>query len=114
MTTTSHANAPQTGGEDFTTSEGLRALLQRLHEEGRGAWQHDPVAAALMEHTARKYVPLARRHGLDPWEAATAAFEEMRRKGAREADDPWAYVTKGVQVTCIFEERAQGLMCSVH
>ena len=100
MTTT--ATNPQSEGEDFTTSEGLRALLVRLHEAGPGAWQHDSIAAALMEHTARKYVPLARRHGLDPWEAATAAFDEMRRKGAREADDAWAYVTHGVRVTCIF------------
>lgn len=114
MTTTPNTTAPQPEDEDFTTSEGLRALLRRLHEAGPGSWQHDPVAAALMEHAARKYVPLARRHGLDPWEAATAAFDEMRRKGAREADDPWAYVTHGVRVTCIFEERAQGLMCSVH
>ncbi len=34
--------------EDFTRSEGLRALLNRLHEGGPGAWQCDPVAADLM------------------------------------------------------------------
>lgn len=100
--------------EDFSTSEGLRALLQRLHEAGPGAWEHDPVAAELMEYVAQRFVPLAHKHGLDPWEAASAAFDVMCTKGAREAKDPWGYVTHGVRVTCIFEERAQGLMCSVH
>lgn len=27
--------------EDFTRSEGLRSLLNRLHESGPGAWQSD-------------------------------------------------------------------------
>ena len=35
--------------ERFDDSEALRALLTRLHEAGRGAWRHDPEAAALME-----------------------------------------------------------------
>lgn len=35
--------------EDFTTSEGLRALLIRLYEGGEDAWVHDPVARDLME-----------------------------------------------------------------
>ncbi|HWV50626.1 MAG TPA: hypothetical protein VN035_14325 [Microbacterium sp.] len=114
MTTRSHTTSRQGGHEDFTTSEGLRALLHRLHEAGPRAWEHDPVAAELMEHVAARYLPLAHKHGLDPWEAATAAFDVMCTRGAREADDPWAYVTHGVRVTCVFEERAQGLMCSVH
>src|SRR5690625_4369837 len=58
--------------------------------------------------------PLARKHGLDPWEAASAAFDVMRTKAAREAVDPWAVVTHAVRITCVFEERAQGLLCSVH
>lgn len=39
----------------FEDSEALRALLNRLHQAGRGAWQRDPEAAALMEHAANKY-----------------------------------------------------------
>lgn len=100
--------------EDLTTGEGLRALLNRLHHGGRLAWQHDPQAAELMAFTAEKYAPLARKHGLDPWEAASAAFDVMRTRAAREAHDPWAVVTHAVRITCIFEERAQGLLCSVH
>ncbi|GAA1488241.1 hypothetical protein [Brachybacterium sacelli] len=101
-------------GEDFTTSEGLRTLLHRLHAAGPAAWEHDPTAAELMAFTAEKYAPLARKHGLDPWEAASAAFDVMRTKAAREATDSWAVITHAVRITCIFEERAQGLLCSVH
>jgi hypothetical protein len=98
----------------FEDSEALRALLNRLHRAGRGAWRSDPEAAALMEHAANKYAALARKHGLDPWEAASAAFEAMRGAATRRAEDPWAVVTRAVQVTCIGEERGNGLLCSVH
>ncbi len=98
----------------FEDSEALRALLTRLHQAGRGAWRRDPEAAALMQHAADKYAALARKHGLDPWEAASAAFEAMRGAATRRADDPWAVVTRAVQVTCIGEERGNGLLCSVH
>lgn len=110
-----HQDTTRTGeGEDFTTSEGLRALLVRLHHAGPGAWEHDQAASALMVFAAEKYAPLARKHGLDPWEAASAAFDVMRSESARTAVDPWAVITRGVHVTCIFEERGQGLLCSVH
>lgn len=111
--THSHA-ADGEGAEDFTTSDGLRVLLRRLHAAGAGSWSHDPVAAELMAHTATKYEPLARKHGLDPWEAASAAFKVMITRAAREARDPWAVITHAVRITCIFEARAQGLLCSVH
>ncbi len=107
---------PETAGRrrGFEHSEGLRALLTRLHAEGQWAWQHDPEVTALMRHAADKYAALARRHGLDPWEAAAAAFDAMRSGAVRRADDPWAMVTRAVQITCIAEERANGLLCSVH
>lgn len=100
---------PQQGYED---SEGLRALLDRLNRGGHGAWRDDPEVAALMRHAAHKYAALARKHGLDPWEAATAAFDAMRNPSVRNASDPWAMVTHAVRVTCIAEERGQGLLCS--
>ena len=114
MTTTTHHDNGGEPVEDFTTGEGLRALLNRLHEAGEGAWASDPVARELMAYAAQKYTPLARKHGLDPWEAASAAFDAMQYDSTRRADDPWAMVTHGVRITCIFEERAQGLLCSVH
>lgn len=103
---------PKAGGPGFEDSEGLRALLTRLHETGHGAWREDPEVGPLMRHAAQKYAALAKKHGLDPWEAATAAFEAMRSPSVRAADDPWAMVTHAVRVTCIAEERGQGLLCS--
>lgn len=100
--------------EDFTTREGLRALLHRLHETGPHAWEHDPIAREVMAYAADKYAALARKHGLDPWEAASAAFDVMRARATRTADDPWGVVTHAVRITCIAEERGQGLLCSTH
>ena len=101
-------------GRGFENSERLRELLTRLNTAGPDAWRTDPEAAALMQHAAQKYGALARKHDLDPWEAATAAFEAMRTASVRRADDPWAVVTRAVQITCIAENRANGLLCSVH
>ncbi len=89
-------------------------MLRRLHASGRGAWEHDPVAAELMAFAAEKYAALAHKHRLDPWEAASAAFDVMRTRAARTADDPWAVITHAVRITCIAEERGQGLLCSTH
>lgn len=102
------------GAEDFTTGEGLRALLNRLAEGGEDAWVHDPVARDLMEFAADKYRALARKHKLGTWEAVTAAFDAMQYRSTREANDPWAIITHAVRITCVYEERAQGLLCSVH
>ena len=96
----------------FENPEGLRALLIRLHEAGHGAWRSDREAAELMRYTAERYRPLARRHGLDAWEVASAAFEVMLTAAVRNADNPWAVVTRAVQITCIAEVRAAGLLVS--
>lgn len=105
----------QTGARpEFEHPESLRRLLIRLDQAGPGAWRTDPDATQLMQHAATKYAALAKKHGLDPWEAATAAFEAMRTASVRRADDPWAVITRAVQITCIAEGRAHGLLCSVH
>jgi hypothetical protein len=100
--------------ESFEDSERLRALLTRLHDGGPDAWNRDPQVPALMAFAARKYAALAKKHGLDPWELATAAFHAMRGAATRNADDPWAVITRAVQITGIAEERGQGLLCSTH
>ncbi|KQW05954.1 hypothetical protein ASC66_11290 [Leifsonia sp. Root4] len=105
---------PDAGTATFRDSEGLRTLLRRLQAGGGSAWRTDREAAELMRFTAQRYAALARKHGLDPWEAAAAAFDAMRAPSVLRADDPWAIVTRAVQVTCIAEERAHGLLCSVH
>jgi hypothetical protein len=102
------------GSKTFRDSEGLRILLARLQADGGVSWRTDPEAAELMQYTAKRYAALARKHGLDPWEAAAAAYDAMRAPSTLRANDPWAIVTRAVQVTCIAEERAQGLLCSVH
>lgn len=104
-------STPRPDSADFRTSEGLRALLEHLAEHG---WRNNPQARELLEFAAERFAPLARKHGLDVWEAASAAFDVMRTPAARRAADPWAVVTHAVRITCIYEERAQGLMCSVH
>lgn len=38
----------------------------------------------------------------------------MRGAATRRAEDPWAVITRAVQVTCTAEERGNGLLCSVH
>ena len=96
----------------FTDSEVLRATLHRLHSAGEQSWRDDPEAAELMRYAMDKYGALARKHHLEPEEAAVAAFEVMRTRAARDACDPWAVVTRAVQVTLIAEERANGLLCS--
>lgn len=114
MRTTQHSESSTRDRGDVLTGEELRDLLCRLHEQGSGAWNHDPAVPSLMEYVCEKYAALAARYGLDPWEAASAAFDVMRTRAAREARDPWAVVTHAVRITCIYEERAQGLLCSVH
>ncbi|PJJ55309.1 exopolyphosphatase [Compostimonas suwonensis] len=109
-----NAAAAQSGpaSHDLESPEALRALLIRLHESGPGAWQHDREAAELMRYTAIRYRPLAQKHDLDPWEIASAAFEVMLAPSTRKARNPWAVVTRAVQITCGVEIRAAGMLVS--
>lgn len=104
----------QTGSasHNLEDPEVLRTLLIRLHKAGHGAWRTDREAAKLMRYTAVKYRPLARKHGLDPWEIASAAFEAMLAPSIRKARNPWAVVTRAVQITCGVELRAAGMLVS--
>jgi len=96
----------------FATAEGLRLLLLDLAYAGRRAWQTSPEAAELMTYTMEKYASLAHKYGLEPTDAAAAAFEVMRMRSTRVAEDPWAVVTHAVELTLIYESRAEGLLCS--
>lgn len=99
---------------EFATAEGLRLLLVRLHYSGPGTWKDDDEAAELLTFASDKYGALARKHGLEPADAALAAFEAMRTRAVRAAADPWAVITRAVQVTLIYDSRAGGLLCSTH
>jgi hypothetical protein len=96
----------------FTTAEGLRLLLLDLAYAGPRAWETSPDAADLMKFTMEKYGALAHKHGLEPSDAAVAAFEVMRARSTRVAGDPWAVVTHAVRLSLIYESRAEGLLCS--
>lgn len=98
--------------DGFESPEGLRALLTRLHDSGPGAWRGDREAAELMRYTASKYRLLARKHGLDAWSVASVAFEAMLAPSTRNAGNPWAVVTRAVQITCHAETRAAGMLTS--
>ncbi len=91
----------------FASSAGLRVLLERLHAAGDGAWRTDPEATALLAYTIERYAPLARSWHRDPGEAASAAFLAMRHDGVRRAADPWAVVTRAVQVSLSAENHAE-------
>ncbi|GEB95953.1 hypothetical protein [Microbacterium lacticum] len=101
---------PAAPRHDLESPEALRALLIRLHESGPGAWQHDREAAELMRYTAVRYRPLAQKHGMDAWDIASAAFEVMLAPSTRKARNPWAVVTRAVQITCGVEIRAAGML----
>lgn len=102
------ATVPGAGSEPvFASSAGLRALLDRLHAAGDGAWREDPQATELLAYTIERYAPLARSWHRDPGEAASAAFIAMRNNGVRHASDPWAVVTRAVQVSLSAENHAE-------
>ena len=108
----SDSSRPEVVPAGFEDSEGLRALLHRLHVAGPGAWRHDPEAAELMAFAARRYARLAAKYGQTREDAATAAFEAMLNPSTRNATDPWAVVTYAVRITLIAEHRANGLLTS--
>ena len=98
---------------DFTTTEGFRLMLVRLRYRSDG-WSHDPEASDLMSYAMEKYGALARKYGYEPVEAAIAAFEAMHTRAVRVAEDPWAVVTRAVELTLVYDQRADGLLCSNH
>src|SRR3712207_3138455 len=100
------STARDEGHKPFRDSEGLRNLLGRLQTDDGTRWRTDPEVAELMQYAADRYARLARKHGLDPWEAAAAAFDAMRAPSTLPAVDPRAIVTRAVQVSCIAIGRA--------
>jgi hypothetical protein len=96
---------------DFRTTKGLRLMLVRLRYASDG-WRHDPEASDLMSYAMEKYGALARKYGYEPVEAAIAAFDAMHTRAVRVAEDPWAVVTRAVELTLIYDNRADGLLCS--
>lgn len=95
----------------FDDPERLRMLLVDVHYGGDSPWEHDPDVAELMALATRRYAGLAAKHHCDPTEATAAAWDAMRTRAVRIADDPWAVITHAVALHLFYEERAQGLLC---
>lgn len=98
--------------QSFVTPDGLRSLLLRLHSGGPDAWRTDPDADELMRFVIERYRPLAASHHCSPEDAALPAFEAMRSDAVRSAKDPWAVVTRAVQLALMAEEMSGDLLCS--
>jgi len=116
MTTTTLPTAPEPAAAEgkkplFTTGEGLRILLLRLHMDGPASWSTDPEATELIEFCMAKYASMAKKYRQTPHDAAFAAFDVLRAPATAEADDPWGVVTRAVQLSLMAEDRANGLLC---
>lgn len=98
--------------DDFTTSEGLRRLLALLAAQGEGAWRSSPAAGQLLAYAQDKYLPVARAWHRDPADAAFEAFMAMRLPSTLAADDPWAVVTRAVELGIAAEAHAERLLIS--
>jgi len=96
----------------FASSEGLRTVLTLLDELGPEGWRLVPAAGRLLQYARERYTPVARSWGRPPEDAATAAFLVMRTASVRNADDPWAAVTRGVELHMIFDATAERGMMS--
>lgn len=97
---------------DFTTSEGLRRLLASLAAQGEGAWRSSRAAARLLAYAQDKYLPVARAWHRDPADAAFEAFVAMRSPSTLRAEDPWAVVTRAVELGIAAEAHAERLLTS--
>lgn len=95
---------------DFTTGEGLRALITDLNEHN--AWASSPVAAELMVYVTHKYTPIAKAWRRAPEDAAYEAFLAMRQPTTLRADDPWAVITRAVALGIAAEVHADRNMTS--
>jgi len=119
----------------FTTSDGLRRLIQRLNTEAAGPRPRlgrtmepgarratlaelaarselDRETAALFAYIVRRYAQLCRKWDRDPSDAALAAFEAMQGEYILGADDPWAIITVAVRSSVISEAQSEKLLIS--
>jgi len=110
--TSNDAEQAGSGRPDFTSPDGLHALLERLHQAGPGAWQQDADATALLHHTIEKYRRLARKWHREPADAGYAAFMAMQSAAVLDAEDPWGFVTRAVQRNIMSETMGDRLMIS--
>jgi len=84
----------------------------RLLVKGEDAWRTDPEAEELLRFAIDRFADLARKHGLDPDDGGSAAFEAMRNPSVIFGDDPWAIIVHAVNTTLAAWEFADQALCS--
>jgi len=99
--------------ERFRDSEYLRRVLMRLYVKGADSWRTDPEADELLRFAIDRFADLARKHGLDPDDGGSAAFEAMRNPSVIFGDDPWGIIVHAVKTTLAAWEFADQALCSV-
>jgi hypothetical protein len=85
----------------------------RLHIKGNDAWRTDLEVDELIRYAIDRFAQLARKHGLEPDDAGSAAFEAMRNPSVFFGDDPWAVIVHGVTTTIEAWEFANDALCSI-
>jgi hypothetical protein len=101
---------PSPAMPDFTNSQTLRELIATL--TATDSWRTSPIARELMLYAMRKYAPVAKAWHREPADAAYAAFLAFRAPTTSAATDPWAVVTRAVQLSLAADEHADRLMTS--
>ncbi|MDR1189110.1 MAG: hypothetical protein LBK95_16940, partial [Bifidobacteriaceae bacterium] len=107
------ARAPSGGGSRFDDPERLRRTLLRLHAKGKDAWRDDPDADELARYAMDRFAALATKHGLDPADGGSAAFEAMRNPSVVLGENPWAVIVHAVKTTMAARQFADEALCSV-
>lgn len=106
-----HLSAEET--DAFLQSpEGLRTILIVLDRLGPNAWGTLPAAVALLEHAQRRFAPVASSWSRPVEDATYAAFLAMRGRSAWTANDPWAVVTRAVELSMQAEAYGERLLIS--
>lgn len=95
----------------FASPDGLRAVLVRLARRDAGGWS-SPVGTELLRFAQRRYAPLARSWGRPVEDVAAAAFEVMRLASTVRARDPWAVVTRAVELSLAADAHAERMLIS--
>ncbi|WP_345750898.1 hypothetical protein [Microbacterium rhizophilus] len=76
------------------------------------AWRTTPVVTPLLAFIVEKYAPLARAWHREPGDVMYDAFKALRAPGTARARDPWAIVTRAVELGLAGEVHGERLMTS--
>lgn len=97
---------------DYTTSDGLRQVLNTLASGGEQAWRTSPLLTPLLAFIVEKYTPLAHAWHREPGDVMYDAYRALRAPGTARARDPWAIVTRAVELGLAGEVHGERLMTS--